>query len=313
MKSSIITALLLLVWTFSFGQKKLENKLTPEHQNVSGTKISWVPPKGFTAAENFLGLQQSETASNIMVINMVGPYSEISKALTKNNLMSKGVEVKKIKHYMLNGIPAIFVTANQSAKGTLFSKYIFAFGTAAETHLINGACPENLEKVGAKIKKSMLTAYYEADKMIDPFEVHDFTIDVSATKLQFAQSMSGGLTYSVDGKVPPLSSDRTFLIVTKSFSKVETGDKRQFSTSRLKQTPIDIDHIEYTNEITIDGIAGYEIYAKGKSKKTGETENVYQVILFSDGLYYILVGITNDETEASLNELRAAIRTFRRK
>ncbi len=313
MKPSIITALLLLVWTMSFGQKKIENKLTPEYQNVLGTKISLVPPERFTAAADFLGLQELESGSSIMVLNIPGPYSEVSKGLTKAKFLSKGVEVKKIKHYVINGLPATFVTANQKANGKLYSKYIIVFGAAEETIMINGACSANLKKIGAGIKKPLLTAYYHADKMIDPFEALDFTIDVSATKLQFAKNMGGSLMYTVDGQLPPLTSDKTFLIATKSFSKVESDNPKLFSIIRLKQLPIDIDHVEYTNEITIGGLSGYEIFAKGKDEHTEEPKNVYQVILFIDGLYYILVGITNDETEASLNDLKVAINTFRRK
>jgi hypothetical protein len=72
-------------------------------------------------------------------------------------------------------------------------------------------------------------------------------------------------------------------------------------------------NIEYTKEITVDGVSGYEIYANGKSKKTGEKEKVYQVILFSDKLYYIFFGTTNDETDKSIEEIKKAVMTFKRK
>src|SRR5690606_15795154 len=116
-----------------------------------------------------------------------------------------------------------------------------------------------------------------------------------------------------DGQVPTASSDKTNLIIAKSFSEITQEDKKLFSLNRLKQTPIEIGNIEYTNEITIDGISGYEIYAKGKNKKSGETENIYQVILFSDKLYYILFGTTNDETDKSIEEIKKAVKTFKRK
>ena len=76
---------------------------------------------------------------------------------------------------------------------------------------------------------------------------------------------------------------------------------------------IEIENIKYVNEVSIDGIAGYEICAKGKNKKTSETKNIYQVILFSDQLYYILFGTTNDETEKSIEEIRKAVKAFKRK
>lgn len=313
MTRKILTAFLVFISLTVWGQKKIENKLTDEHQNIKGTKVSIIPPKGFTDGLNFLGLQQTESGSSIMILDIPGPYSETSKGITKENMLSKGVEVKKIETLTINGLPAIFATGTQNAYGNIYTKFIFVFGTDNETIMINGVYPENLKKVGDEIKKSMLTVFYEADKKINPFEALDYTIDISETKLKFGKSMSNSLIFSVDGQVPTASSDKTNLIVAKSFSQITTEDKKLFCINRLKQTPIEIENIEYTNEITIDGILGYEIYAKGKNKKSNETENIYQVILFSDKLYYILFGTTNDETDKSINEIKKAVITFKRK
>lgn len=309
----ILTTFLVFISLSVWGQKKIENKLTDEHQNIKGTKVSLIPPKGFTDGINFLGLQQTESGSSIMILDILGPYSETSKGVTKENMLSKGVEVKKIENLTINGLPAIFATGEQNAYGNIYTKFILVFGTDNETIIINGVYPENLKKVGDEIKKSMLTFFYEADKIINPFEALDYSIDVSETKLKFGKNMSNSLIYSVDGQVPTTSSDKTNLIVAKSFTQITTEDKKLFCINRLKQTPIEIENIDYTNEITIDEISGYEIFAKGKSKKTAETENIYQVILFSDKLYYILFGTTNDETDKSIDEIKKAVMTFKRK
>lgn len=313
MTRRILTTFLVFISLTVWGQKKIENKLTDEHQNIKGTKVSLIPPKGFTDGINFLGLQQTESGSSIMILDIPGPYSETSKGITKENMLSKGVEVEKIENLTINGLPAIFVTGTQNAYGNIYTKFILVFGTVNETIMINGVYPENLKKVGDEIKKSMLTVFFEADKKINPFEALDYSIDVSKTKLKFGKSMSNSLIFSVDGQVPTTSNDKTNLIVAKSFSQITIEDKKLFCINRLKQTPIEIENIEYTNEITIDGISGYEIFAKGKNKKSAETENIYQVILFSDKLYYILFGTTNDETDNSIDEIKKAVMTFKRK
>jgi hypothetical protein len=313
MTRKILTTFLVFISLTVWGQKKIENKLTDQHQNIKGTKVSVIPPNGFTDGLNFLGLQQTESGSSIMILDIPGPYSETSKGITKENMLSKGVEMKKIETLTINGLPAIFATGTQNAYGNIYTKFILVFGTDNETIMINGVYPENLKKVGDEIKKSMLTVFYEHDKKINPFEALDYSIDISETKLKFGKSMSNSLIFSVDGQVPTASSDKTNLIVAKSFSQITAEDKKLFCINRLKQTPIEIENIEYTNEITIDGISGYEIYAKGKNKKSSETENIYQVILFSDKLYYILFGTTNDETDKSMDEIKKAVITFKRK
>lgn len=312
MTTKILTTFLIFISLSVWGQKNIENKLSSEHQIIKGTKVSLIPPNGFTDGLNFLGLQQVESGSSILILDIPGPYSEISKGITKENMLLKGVEVKKIEKLIMNGLPAIFVTGKQNAHENRYTKYILVFGTDNETIMINSVFPENLKKIGSEIKKSILTVFYEADKKINPFETLDYTIDVSESKLKFGKSMSNALIFSVDGHVPTASSDKTNLIVTKSFSQITAEDKKLFCMNRLKQTPIEIVQIEYTNEITIDGISGYEIYAKGKSKNSDETENIYQVILFSDKLYYLFFGTTNDETNESVEEIKKAVKTFKR-
>lgn len=313
MTKTILPVILFFISLSTFGQKEIENKFTEAHQNIKGTKVSLISPKGFIDGLNFLGLQQTESGSSIMILDIPGPYSETSQGITKNNLLSKGVEVSRIENLTINGLPAIFVTGTQNANGTIYTKMILVFGTEKETLLINGVYPENMKKIGDEIRKSMLSVYYEADKIIDPFDALDYTIDVTETKLKFGKSMSNALLFSVDGQVPTKSSDKTNLIVTKSFSEIKTDDKKLFCINRLKQFRIEVGKIEYTNEISIDGISGYEIFARGVNKKTRETENIYLVILFSDNLYYLLVGTTNDASDKSIDEVKTAIKTFKRK
>lgn len=313
MAKFILSTFFFFICLLTFGQNKIENVITKEYINIKGTKISLIPPKGFTNGVNFLGLQQNESGSSIMILDIPGPYTEISSGINKENLLSKGIEVSNIENLTINSRPAIFVTGIQNAYGNIYTKFILIFGTNNETIMINGVYPENMKDVGDEIKKSILTVFYETDKKINPFDTLDYTIDVSETKLKFAKSMSNSLIFSVDGQAPTTSNDKSNLIVAKSFSEITTEDKKLFCINRLKQNPIEIKNIEYTKEITIDGVSGYEIYAKGKNKKTGETENIYQVVLFSDKLYYILLGTTNDETGKSIVEIKQAVKTFKRK
>ena len=313
MTTKILTSFLILISLAGCGQKKIENKLSDQHQDIKGTKVSLIPPKGFIDGVNFLGLQQSESGSSIMVLDIPGPYSETSKAMTKESLLSKGIEVKKIENLTINGLPAVFVTGIQNAYGTIYTKYILAFGTEQETIMLNGVFPENLKKIGDEIKKSMLTVFYDEKKKPDPFASIDYSIDVSGTKLKFANSMSNMLSFTVDGQSPTASTDKTDLITGKSYSQITQEDKKLFAINRLKQLPIEIEKIEYVEEITIDGISGYEIFAKAKGEEAGKTETIYQVILFSGKMYYIFLGTTNDKTDNSIDDIKKAILTFKRK
>ncbi|MBI1316854.1 hypothetical protein GC167_08375 [bacterium] len=70
MTKQILTTFLVIISLTVWGQNKIENKLSDEHKNIKGTKISLIPPKGFTDGLNFLGLQQTESGSSIMVLDI---------------------------------------------------------------------------------------------------------------------------------------------------------------------------------------------------------------------------------------------------
>ncbi|MDZ7877074.1 MAG: hypothetical protein U5L45_05365, partial [Saprospiraceae bacterium] len=313
MKQILLITILTLNFSTIFGQTTTNNSLTSKHQNIVGTKISLIPPKGFLKSVNFLGLQQTQSGSTIMILDIPGPFIEVSKGLTKAGFLSQGVEVKDIENLIINNLPAILVTGEQNAYGNIYTKFVLCFGTDKETIMINGASPNNLKEIAKEIKTSILTSFYEADRKINPFDVVDYEIEVSKSNLFFANSMSNALTFTTDGLFPTKSVDKTSLTIAKSFSKTIIEDKKLFVLNRLKQLPVEITKTETTEEILIDGISGYEIISTSKDKKTGEPEKVYFVILFSDSLYYLFYGSTNQEFDSNIDRLKKAVKTFKRK
>ena len=313
MKHIFFLTIFFLTFSTVFGQARTINVLTAKHINIHGTKISLIPPDGFIKATNFLGLEQNQSGSTIMVLDIPGPFSEISKGLTKEGFLSQGVEVKSIEHLTLNNLPAIFVTGEQNAHRNIYIKYVLCFGTENETIIINGATPNNQKEIANAVKTSILTSFYEADKKINPFEVVDYSIDLTKSKLQFAKSASNSLIFTTDGIIPTKSTDKTTLIIAKSFSKTEIEDRKLFCLNRLKQLPVEITKIETTTEMSLDGISGYEIIALGKDTKTNLDEKMCQVVLFTDNLYYIFYGSTNEDFDNNIKEIKNVIRTFKRK
>ncbi len=299
--------------TTVLGQKSVTNILTAGHINIAGTKISIIPPQGFTKASDFLGFQQELSGSSIMFLDVPGPFSEISKGFTKENFLSQGVQVQEIENLVINGLPAIFVTGEQNAYGNEYIKFVLSFGTEKETIMINGAYPKNLNETGTDIKSAMLTAYYEPDKVINPFEIVDYVINTDEYGLKFAKSMSNSLVFTTDGLLPVQSEDKTTFIAAKSISKVPISDTKLFSINRLKKMPFEIENIESTLDISIDGISGYEIIALTIDKNTAEKGKVYQVMLFSDSLYYIMLGTTNQEYEINIEKFKKIANSFKRK
>lgn len=308
-----ILILLLLQPFFFFGQTILTNTITPEHQEIRGSKISMVAPKDFDVATTFLGFQQKETNSSVMVMDIPGPYAKVSGSLSKENLLKQGVIVERIENITLNGLTGMLVTAEQIAYEVVFRKYSLAFGTENETILISGIAPKGNSIVEQAVKNALLTTVYEADKILTPLDAVDFKISTEGTDFVFAKSMSNMLIYNRDGKVPSEAADKSALVVAKAFSKITIDDKKQFAINRIKVLPVQITKIMETNPITINGLQGYEILAEGVDRKTGIPEQCYQVMLFVDQSYYILFGSSEGNYEQNLTAFKKLIQSFQLK
>jgi len=302
----------LLIISNAFGQQAITNISTAGHLPIPGTKVSVVPPSGFEKASNFAGFQQPQSGSSIMVVSIPGPAEKVQAGLTKDALLSQGVEISEIEKLIFNGMPAVFLTGTQNAYGNVYTKLILCFGNNSESVMINGVFPKNLQELGKGIKQSVLGAYFDADRKVDPFEAIDFEIVTAGSKLIFAKSMANSFIYNTDGKLPTESTDRISYVIAKSFSKVQPEDKKLFCLNRIKQLHPEI-KVDWTSELSVDGITGYELSGDVSNKKYDQDEKIYQAILFSDNLYYIMIGSANTDFAKNLEIFKSLTRTFKRK
>lgn len=307
----LFVTIFLNVWV-AYGQKEVSNVVTAGHQHVSGTKVSLIPPNGFEKAQNFAGFQQTQSGSSIMVMSIPGPAAKVQAGLSKEAFLSQGVEISEIEKLTFNGMPALFLMGTQNAYGNVYAKFILCFGTDQESVMINGAFPQNLQEVGKVIRQSMLGAYFDANRKVSPFEALDFEVNVAGSKMVFAKNVAGSLVYNVDGKLPTESADRTSFIIAKSLSKMQLEDKKLFCLNRVKQLYPGI-AIDSVGELSVDGITGYEISGDLKNKEGEQRERIYQAILFSDNLYYIMIGYSNNDFASNLEIFKSLARTFKRK
>ena len=313
MTKTILFAFLFLQSFLMVGQTTISTTITHQHQEVRGSKINMIAPKEFAVATSFLGFQQAETNSSVLIMDIPGPFAEVSKGLTKENLLKQGVQVETIESIILNGVPGVLITGEQTAYDVVFRKYSLAFGTDKESILINGIAPKGNLELEQAVKDALLSTVYHADKVLTPLDSVDFKISIQGTDFVFAKSMANMLIYNRDGKIPSETDDKASLVVAKAFSKVDITDKKEFATNRIKVLPVQITKINAIVPIEINGLSGYEITAEGVDRKTGKKEQAYQVMLFVDKSYYILFGSSEANFESNLTVFKKLVRTFKLK
>lgn len=308
-----ITTLFLAISIIDYGQT-LPKEKTDKHQQINGTNLFMVPPVSFEISNNFKGFQNpTDQTSMVMILEIPGPFSEVSKGFNNEMLKSRGMDLKTKKEIKVGEFEGMLIELDQYANGMNFSKQILIFGNEKSSTLINGVYLKDSLQLGRKIKESILTTFVDTKTRTNPREALNYTLNENMGSLKFHSVIGNGMLFNRDLKTPTQSADKATLITDKSYTKVEIDNKKQFCISRLKKYPADYSVIpnKGINEIAIDNLKGFELYAKNNDK---ENEEMYQVILFDDnGGYYLFVGTYKSTSENAISDIKNIIKTFKRK
>lgn len=308
-----ITTLLLSFSLIGFGQE-LPKEKSENHIQIKGTNIFMVPPTSFESSSNFKGFQNpNDQTSMIMAMEIPGPYSEVSKGFNSEMMQKQGMELKTKKEIKVAAYNGLLIELDQSANGMAFSKQIVIYGNEESSTLINGVYLKDSIQLGEKIKESVLTTFVDTKVESNPREALNYSLDEDVGSLKFKAVIGNGLLLNRDLKTPTESVDKATLLTDKSLAKVEIENEKLFCISRLKKYPDDysVIPIKGINEIEIDNLKGFELFAKNNDK---ENEEMYQVILFDEnGGYYLFIGTYLIGSEKAISDIKNVIQTFKRK
>lgn len=284
-----------------------------ELQKIPGTKIWITPPQGFIKATNFSGFQQNESGSSIMVSMLPTSAKEMGERFkSKEALLSNGMSLIEYQDVTVNLNEAVLIKVKLVAFGQTYFKIILIIGSDKEAYLINGIYPEMMSELEPLIMKSLMSVEFNQEDEIDLSEGLKFNIDHQSSGFQLSKNISGMAMYSRDGDIPSNSEDQAVLMVATSFSEVNILDQKSFALNRLKTLPGgDAYKVESISDIVIDKLSG-KIIKAFKFEEEKKNEMIYQIILFSNETYYVMIGICKNDFELNLKDFEKVFGTFKR-
>lgn len=236
----IVITLLLVSVSFVGLAQQLPKEKTQNHQQIIGTNIFMVPPDSYSVSSNFKGFQNPlDPTSMIMIVEIPGPYSEITKGFNLEILKARGMELKTKKEITTAGFNALLIELDQPTNALTFSKHILIYGNEKSTTLINGIYSKDSLQLGKKIKQSVLSTFIDTNLKSDPRAALSYSLNENNGALKFKAVMGNGMLFNRDLKTPTESIDKAMLLVDKSFGAIEIENKKLFCISRLKKYPDD--------------------------------------------------------------------------
>ena len=284
------------------------------HQNVTGTRVWLIPPKDYTLSKNFKGFQNpADPSSMIMITEIPGSFKEVTETLNKDKKFPIGMEFISRKDFKLGNSDAALIEMNQNSNNMIFRKEALVFGDSTATTMINGIFLKDSVETGKLIEACLRSSFINENQKIDPRGSLDYSVDETGTNLTFNSVIGNGMLFTLDGKLTTVGLS---LIITESLFKADIKDKKQYAISLIKRMPYSeskIDLEKGINEIEINGIKGYEIYATGKAKTTQLEEYIYMVVLSDSDKYFLLYGTYRQNSAENIASLKKIIKTFKRK
>ena len=311
MFKKIIPFLLIpVISTIGYGQAFPQQK-SENHIQIKGTNIFMVPPENFEPSADFKGFKNpADQTAMIMAVKIPGPYNDVIKGFNDKTLATRGMELLSKKEVKVVGLSGSLIKINQPDGSVIFSKHILIYGNEKGTTLINGAYLKDSVALGERIKASILSTTVDNELKVNPRESLNYLIDETVGSLKFYSVVGNGMLFNRDLKIPSESPDQANLMIQKSTGKLMINDKKQFCLSVLKKyvKNYKLTRDKKIQQIVINGLTGYELFAQNKDHKN---EELYQVVLFDEnGRYYVLLGAFAVGSESAFTDIKNVIQTF---
>jgi hypothetical protein len=283
-------------------------------QAVAGTRVTLQPPEGFVPAERFTGFQRAEARASIMVVELDAPFSEMEGRLTAEAFAAQGMTVRNSEPLSVDSMRGRLVAVTQTGGGETFEKWALMFGGDSVTVIITAAYPQRLaDSLSEPLKRAVLSARLTERAPADPLEGLDFRV-TEGPRLRIARRIGNTLLLNESGQLPNPTPASPFLVVGASVSQVDLGDLEAFARRRITQTASFSQVTNVTGTpVTIDGSAGYELFADAVHTESSTPVRLYQVVVAEGSHYHLIQASAGVDRAADfIPEFQAIARSLRR-
>jgi len=192
-------------------KSKIDNKKSPDHLRIPGTRLYIIPPPTFKAATGFIGLQKGDDGM-ISVMDLVGGnFFTNAATFSKSEFEQRGVKVFDFRELRVNGYPAKLLLGQGEGPAKM---YELVFGDTTFSTMVTGMYKVGDDATAHEIIAAINSIVYDKKVNVDPFETAYFSIDEKASTFKFLRSTSNMYVYSIGGIEHPEDANAPMLLVT---------------------------------------------------------------------------------------------------
>ena len=273
-------------------------------------------PKGFEEA-SFVGFGNPTNKCVLLARKLPAPFhasfDKHADSLQKAKILSR-------EKVTVDGLQGVLLHTEKSVpdgEGTIIRRqWDCVFGDGKESTLVSGVYYQDLPPiVAASLRAAVLSTKRDNSPPPKPGDRQSFTLQAPTT-LKLVDESWKYYAYTEDGKVPTKSVDSPILSAgnfPKEFQPA--SNRREFAEELLRgERGLEKFEIKTCEEITLDGLPGYELFANAVLAKSQKPVVLYYVVLFQPKEYIGISGYCGAaNSDTYLPEFIAMAHSLKRK
>lgn len=284
-----------------------------EYVLIPGTPVNIIPPEEFTLAPDMGGFKHNRLTASIMVQESPKDFKTVSEGYSAPAQIQQGGELLLSLPVVVDSTDAILCKTFRVSEGLNFVQWTLIM--KMEDHVItviSTYLKQNDRELSGKVKEALLTTRISR-KATDLKNALAFTIQ--GEPLKQAKVLQGpSVMFTRNGEWNDQSIFQLSFFAGPSINNTIVERSEDFALGQLQTICADCKVVKNgINKVVIDSLDGYEVVSFRNDSVSQSRRLKYQVVLFDDTRYYLLVGTTSEQHDENLATFRTIANTFKRK
>jgi hypothetical protein len=277
---------------------------------VAGTRVSLAPPAGFFRAAAFAGYEDPASGCALLVLELPGPLpGDPLAGLAALALGEEGFVLLDREPRGMGAHAGTLLHLRLTAGGAELERWLWAFGSESESALVAGTCRAELsERWSQALRDAVLSSVWEPGRAPQPRAGLGFRLGPLGD-LKPCGRLGGMALFSAED-----ADGQPALLAGRTLGPAQPRQRETFARTRMLEVESLSDVvIEESRPITLDGLEGLAIVARGRGADDGVDYVLDQVMLFDGRTCWLIAGsAAAAERETFLPLFQRAAEGFRR-
>lgn len=285
--------------------KDIRSQKTASHLNIGSTRLFMIPPKGFSIADDFVGLIRDRNCTIRFVESKGEKIRGNFLNYSDDAFIKQGNEILESRKIHVNEFPGKLIVITGESKNS--EKLYLLFGDNSFSALVTAEYQTVEKKTREEIYHALESIYFDRNFQSQLSMNASYLFTDTNSRYKFCEKMEQFDVYTIDGELKAINSQDPLIMVT-TMEHMRTAPLDKVSEmNRLGMKKLGVTDLK-VSELSHEPINGYETLSLKISFTAGGVSKTSYQAFFKKGDQIVLVqGIVFDKDLDKLEEIKQFI------